>query len=107
MLAAMSTLPGIANLGEFIDTLRSLSLGNVMVRLSDSAGGCVLDGAVVYHSYETLRAWGLIYEFKNPRGFPHAQYYRLTDAGREFAERAWREWVTRPLWQRMALRLTH
>lgn len=96
----------IADRAEFVDALNLLRKGHVLVRVSDRAGGCVLDGGTVYHSYEPLKQYGLIDEFDNPHGFPNASYYRLTPRGREFADRACTEWRRRPVWQRLAVRFT-
>lgn len=96
----------IPDRAEFVDALRLLKRGHVLVRTSESAGGCVLDGAIVYHSYPTLKQYGLIDEFDNPQGFKNASYYRLTPRGREFAERAMHAWRSKPVWQRLAVRLT-
>lgn len=95
----------IADRAEFVDALDRLRRGHVLVKVGDSAGGCVLDGSVLYRSYEPLLRFGLIGEFENPQGFRHASYYRLTPSGREFAERACQAWRRRPLWQRLAVRL--
>lgn len=96
----------IPDRAEFIDALALLRKGHVLVRTSEAAGGCVLDGSIVYHSYETLERYGLISEYENPEGFPNASYYRLTPQGRDFAERACDAWRSRPVWQRLAVRLT-
>ena len=64
----------IPDRAEFVDALRLLKRGHVLVRTSESAGGCVLDGAIVYHSYPTLKQYGLIDEFDNPQGFKNASY---------------------------------
>ncbi len=101
----MSHNPIIADRAEFIDALRLLRRGHVLVRTGEVAGGCVLDGAIVYHSYPALTRYGLIREFDNPQGFINASYYRLTEAGHAFAERAEQAWRSRPVWQRLALRL--
>lgn len=96
----------IAHRGEFVDALHLLRKGHVLVRVSEAAGGCVLDDSPVYHSYPTLARYDLIREFDNPHGFANARYYRLTERGREFADRACKAWRRRPLWQRLAMRLT-
>jgi hypothetical protein len=95
----------IANRGEFVDALHALRKGHVLVRVSEAAGGCVLDGSPVYHSYPTLARYGLIDEFHNPHGFAQARYFRLSERGRAFADRACAAWRSRPLWQRLAVRL--
>ena len=96
----------IADRAEFVDALSLLHRGHVLVRTSPSAGGVVLDGAPLYHSWETLSEYGLIDEFDNPEGFPHASYYRLSDRGRHFAEQALTAWRAQPLWRRVAVRFT-
>ena len=96
----------IADRAEFVDALHLLRKGHVLVRTGEAVGGCVLDGAIVYRSYPTLKQYGLIDEFDNPQGFPNASYYRLTPRGREFAERACSAWRSKPVWQRLAVRLT-
>lgn len=101
----MNAEPIIADRGEFVDALNRLKRGHVLVKVSSSSGGCVLDGGVLYRSYEPLVRYGLIDEFKNPYGFENASYYRLTPRGREFAERACQAWREKPLWQRLAVRL--
>jgi len=102
----MRQTPIIPDRGEFVDALNLLRKGHVLVRTSEGSCGCVLDGGIVYHSWETLSQYGLIDEFDNPEGFPNASYYRLSRRGREFAERAVSTWRSRPLWQRLAVRLT-
>ena len=96
----------IPDRAEFIDALALLRRGHVLVRAAEGRGTCLLDGGIVYHSWDTLSRYGLIDEFHNPEGFPHASYYRLSERGRGFAERACQAWRARPLWQRLAVRLT-
>ena len=95
----------IANRGEFIDALRALKRGHVLVRASESWGGCSIDGGVVQSAFRTLAEYALIDEYPNPDGFQHIHYYRLNARGREFAERACRAWDRRPLIERLAARL--
>jgi Transcriptional regulator PadR-like family len=102
---AMSTAPIIADRGEFIDVLRALSRGRVLVQLDDHLRGCAIDGSVVYRSCDTLHRYGLIREFNNPDGFPAVRYYRITERGHEFAQRACAAWRAWPLLQRLATRL--
>jgi hypothetical protein len=101
----MATSRIIADRAEFIDALRMLRKGRVLVCVSDLSGGCVLDGAPLYSAHRTLLEYGLIGEFDNPRGFPGVRYYRLTERGRDFADRACENWRQRPLLQRLAVRL--
>jgi hypothetical protein len=95
----------IPDRAEFVDALRSLRKGHVLIRVHDASGGCLLDGAAVYRSFQTLLDYGLIREFQNRDGFPNVRYYRITASGREFAERACQSWQTRPLLERLAVRL--
>ena len=97
--------PIIANRGEFVDVLCALARGRVLVRLGDMSGGCTVDGGTVYHSYGALQRYGLIDEYDNPEGFAAVQYYRLSERGREFAQRAVAAWRQRPLLERLAVRL--
>ncbi len=98
--------PIIADRAEFVDALHALRKGHVLVRTGETSGSCVLDGGIVYRSYETLVNYGLIDEFHNPYGFANAHYYRLTPHGRAFADRACSAWRSRPVWQRLAVRFT-
>jgi hypothetical protein len=95
----------IPHRGEFIDALRALRRGHVMVRLADAPGGCLIDGGIVYHSAPTLLRYGLVQRFENPEGFPEVEYFRLTREGHAFAERALDTWRQRPLLERLAVRL--
>lgn len=95
----------IANRGEFVDALRALSRGHVLVHASESWGGCSIDGGAVGVSFRTLADYALIDEYDNPHGFEHVHYYRLNQRGREFAERAVQAWERRPLIERLAARL--
>jgi hypothetical protein len=97
--------PIIADRAEFVDALQLLRKGHVLVQVNESAGGCLLDGGIVYHSYPALKRYGLIREFKNPEGFPQVSYYRLTPRGEAFADKACSAWRRRPAWQRLAMRL--
>ena len=96
----------IPDRGEFIDVLARLRRGHVLVRTGESSGSVVVDGGVVWHSFPTLEQYGLIDEFDNPEGFASAQYFRLSERGREFAERACSAWRSRPLLERLAMRLS-
>lgn len=102
----MATSTIISDRGEFIDALRVLRRGHVLVRVSDLSGGCMLDGAPVYSAHRTLLHFGLVSEFANPQGFPSVKYYRLSERGRDFADRACDSWRRRPLLERLAVRLT-
>ncbi len=94
----------IPDRAEFIDALRVLRRGHVLVRVHTGSGGCMIDGAPVYRSFDTLLDYGLIAEFENPAGFANVHYYRLTGTGREFAARACDAWRQRPLLERLAVR---
>lgn len=101
-------MPGqsiLADRAEFVEALHRLSHGHVLVRTGDHSCACVLDGAIVHHSFEPLLQYGLIDEFPNRAGFPGVQYFRITPSGREFAHRAWLQWRSRSVWERLAVRL--
>jgi hypothetical protein len=95
----------IPDRAEFVDALRQLRRGRVLVRARDTERGCLLDGCFVHTAYQPLARYQLIREFDNPEGFPNVHYYRLTERGREFADRACETWSRRPLLQRLAVRL--
>ncbi|MGE0312214.1 MAG: hypothetical protein AB7P21_11425 [Lautropia sp.] len=95
----------IPDRAEFIDALNSLNRGHVLVRTSDHALGCILDGAFVHHSFRTLVDYRLIAPYDNPFGFPGVEYYRITERGRRFAARAWAYWRSLPIWERLVVRL--
>lgn len=101
----MNMQPIIPDRAEFVDALDRLRRGHVLVKVGESSGSCVLDGGIVWRSYEPLVRYGLIDRYENPHGFKNAGYYRITPRGKEFAERACSAWRARPLWQRLALRL--
>ena len=94
----------IPDRAEFVDALRALRRGHVLVRVHDGSGGCLLDGGPLYRSFDTLLEYRLIGEFDNPQGFAHVRYYRITETGREFAQRACESWQRRPLLERLAVR---
>lgn len=95
----------IADRGEFIDALRALRRGHVLVQAAETWGGCTIDGGIVRTAFRPLTEYRLIDEYDNPQGFEHVHYYRLNARGREFAERACRAWERRPLIERLATRL--
>ena len=98
----------IADRGEFIDALRRLRCGHVLVRpraASDNdRANCVLDSGVVYTAFQPLARYGLIGEYANPEGFATMRYFRLTACGKRFADKALRNWRKRPLIERLAVR---
>lgn len=95
----------IPDRAEFVDALQVLRRGHVLVHVHDGSGGCLLDGARLYRSFEVLHDYGLIDRFENPDGFPEVEYYRLSARGRDFAERACSSWRRRPLLERLAVRV--
>lgn len=94
----------IPDRAEFVDALRTLRRGHVLVRVHGGSGGCLLDGVPIYRSFDTLLDYGLIGEFDNREGFPNVRYFRITASGREFAARACESWQRRPLLERLAVR---
>jgi hypothetical protein len=77
----------IADRTEFAEAMQSLRRGHLLLRIGDSASGCVLDGMAVYRSFHTMLAYGLISPYENPTGFPGVQYFRISDEGQRFAKR--------------------
>lgn len=98
--------PIIPDRAEFVDALNALRRGHPLIRVYDRPGGWLLDGCPVYWSFKTLLDYGLVDEYDNPDGFPAVQYYRLSQRGRSFAEKACSTWQRRPLLQRLAMRVT-
>lgn len=98
--------PIIADRAEFVDALQHLLRDHVLVRVSGDSWGCQLNGVPLRRSFATLLHYGLIAQFHNPMGFAGVGYYRITDAGRDFALRALAIWSELPLWQRAMVRLT-
>lgn len=110
-LATLSAMPQpaapiIADRAEFVDVLRSLRAGRVLVQHGESVGSCLLDGAMVISSFEPLSRFGLLDEIPQPPHLPHAHCYRLSPRGHAFARRVCHEWRRRPLWQRLVVRIT-
>lgn len=97
--------PIIPDRAEFVEALRLLRRGHLMVNLGDGANTKAIGGGIVHHSAPALMQYGLVDEVDNPDGFPGVRYYRLSDRGREFADRAWAQWRSRPLLERAAIRL--
>ena len=104
-MGLFSRTPIIADRAEFVEALQRLRRGHVLVKAGDGANSCMLDGALVHHSFETLQRYRLIDEFDNPQGFKGVRYFRLTAAGREFADRTWQAWRGTPPLQRLVMRL--
>ena len=96
----------IPDRAEFIDALRQLRRGRVLVH-SDDGGDerCVIDGTMLYTAYRPLRDYGLLDELPPPRG-TRVHCFRLSPRGRDFADRAWAAWKRRPWLERLAVRLT-
>lgn len=101
----MSTARIIADRGEFIDALRALRRGHVLVNAAEAWGGCTIDGGIVVTAFRPLTDYGLVDEYANPHGFAHVRYFRLNARGRDFAERACRAWDRKPLIEKLATRL--
>ena len=103
--AAIATSTAIPDRGEFVDVLRALRRGHVLVQAGNHAGGWVVDGGRVYSSFDPLLRYELVREYDNPEGFEHVRYFRLTPQGRDFADRALDAWRRRPFLERMMVRL--
>lgn len=104
--APSATAIVIADRGEFIETLKRLRRGEVLVHSDDADDErCLIEGQVMWTSWKPLRDYGLLDEVpRGPRdGRIHC--YRLSPRGREFADQACQAWRQRPLWQRLLVRL--
>lgn len=97
--------PIIPDRAEFVEALNLLRRGHLMVNLGDGANTKAIGGGMVHHSAATLLAYGLVDEVDNPDGFPGVRYYRISERGRQFADRAWTQWRSRPLLERAIVRL--
>ena len=102
---SMKAPPIIPDRGEFVDALRLLLKGHVLVQLGGLSSACVLNGHTLYSVQQTLIDYGLVDEFDNPDGFANVRYYRLSQAGEDFAERACECWRRQPWLKRMVVRL--
>jgi hypothetical protein len=96
----------IPDRGEFIDALRLLLNGHVLVNVGGISDAFVINGHPLYSVQRTLIDYGLVQEFDNPDGFDNVRYFRLSQRGREFAERACEQWRRQPLLQRLIARFT-
>jgi hypothetical protein len=98
--------PPAVHPAEFVEALHLLHRGHWLVQVGDGLpGSTMIDGAPLWHSFDTLRHYALIDEVDNPEGFHGVRYFRLSAAGRRFAERALAAWRERPWWERLLLRL--
>lgn len=97
--------PIIPDRAEFIEALNLLRRGYLMVHLGEGANSKAIGGATVHHSAPALLDYGLVDEVDNPDGFAGVRYYRISDRGRQFADRAWAQWRSRPLLERALVRL--
>lgn len=103
--SAAPARPIILNLSEFIDALDALYQGQVIVVFDAEAQSCVLDGVQLLCAFPPLRDYGLVAEFDNPDGFPGLRYYRMTEVGTAFADKALAAWRARAWHERLAMRL--
>ena len=95
----MTTLRGLAIAVSFLAAL-------IASRMTFDAYGGVDLAAVGIFAGGLLLAYGLLDPVQTPDMAPHMRCWRLSDRGRPFAERVWREWRRQPLWRRLAVRVT-
>jgi hypothetical protein len=99
----------VVDRGEFVDALRLLRRGCVLVRPRSAADGekaaCLLDGGMVRNAFDPLQRYRLIEEYHNPAGFAALRYFRITPSGKQFADQACLAWRQRPWLERLAIRL--
>jgi hypothetical protein len=96
----------IPDRAEFIDALRQLRRGSVLARSSAPGERCLLEGQFLRSAFVPLSRFSLIEEVGAPDVATNIRYYRLSERGQDFADRAWADWRRRPLLQRLAVRLT-
>jgi hypothetical protein len=102
--ADQGSVPDIGPVGEFIDALNALQRGHVLVNVSDSSCGWLLNGAVLYTAHRPLVHYELAESYENAEGFVGVTYYRITARGRAVAQRALAQWARLPLTRRLWLR---
>ena len=95
----------ILDRGKFIDVLKHLRRGGVLVRAGPDGPRCALDGSMHHTALLPLLAHGLIEEVEqdDPDSGMHGD--RLSDRGHAVAERACEQWKRTPLLQRLAVRM--
>jgi hypothetical protein len=96
----------IPDRGEFIDVLKHMRRGSMLVRAGRDDPRCVLDGSMYYTALPPLLAYGLLQEVKQDDPESRLHCYRLSGRGHAFAEKACAQWKRTPLLQRLAVRLT-
>ncbi len=98
--------PLIADRGEFIDALKRLRRGELLVHSADAGDErCLIEGQVLYTSWKPLSEFGLLDELPRQPRQGRLHCYKLSPRGRDFADRACSAWKQRPLWQRLVVRL--
>lgn len=105
MVTTPTPISRIVNLSEFIDALAALRRGRVIVVMDAETQACVLDGSWLMWSFRSLHDHGLVTEYDNPAGFEGLRYFRLTEIGRAFADKALAAWRARAWHERLAIRL--
>ena len=95
----------IPDRGEFIDVLKHMRRGSLLVQAARDDPRCVLDGSMYYTVLPPLQRYGLLQEVKQPDADTRMHCYRLSPRGRAFADRACEQWQRTPLLQRLAVRL--
>jgi hypothetical protein len=95
----------IPDRGEFIDALKHMRRGSVLVQAGRDDPRCVLDGSMYYTVLPPMQRYGLLQEVPQLDPESRMHCYRLNARGRAFAERAVEQWQRTPLLQRIAVRL--
>lgn len=95
----------IPDRGEFIDVLKHMRRGRLLVRSGSDDPRCAIDGNLYYTALSPLLAYGLLQEVKQDDPGSRIHCYRLNGRGHAFAEKACEQWKRTPLLQRLAMRL--
>jgi hypothetical protein len=97
--------PLIADRGEFIDALKHLQRGAVLVRAAQDDERCAVNGCLYYTVWPPLAHYGLLDEVPSHDPDVRVRCYRLNDRGHAFAERAVAQWRRTPWLRRMLVRV--
>lgn len=95
----------IPDRGEFIDVLKHMRRGRLLVRAGGDDMRCAIDGQMYYTALLPLLAYGLLQEVEQRDPDSRRHCYRLSGRGHDFADKACAQWKRTPLLQRLAMRL--
>lgn len=106
MNTAPLTIGVIGNLGEFVDALALLNNGHILAAPKSSILSYVyIDSCPVYMAHRVLLRYQLVDEVGADDEEAFSRYYRLNDAGKQFADKFFAVWYSLPWRRRLLLRL--